>query len=168
MKKSILNLDRKFIEGMVDMPSALVVYASLTGNTEEAAEILEEAFGKLDVDVELVESVFADPEDFLDVDIVVVGTYTYGTDANLPDEIVDFYEELEEVDLTGKVYGTFGSGDTFYDKYCQSVDDFNDQFDKTGAIKGAESVKIDLDPEEGDIENLHTFAKNLLEKANQL
>lgn len=150
------------------MPSVLVVYASLTGNTEAAAEILEEAFEKLDVEVELVESIFADPEDFLDVDIAVIGTYTYGTDANLPDEIVDFYEELVDVDLQGKVYGTFGSGDTFYDKYCKSVDDFNDQFEQTGAVKGAESVKIDLDPEEEDTENLHNFAKNLLAKYEEI
>jgi flavodoxin short chain len=150
------------------MPSVLVVYASLTGNTEAAAEILEETFTELNCDVEVVESIFADPEDFKDVDITIVGTYTYGTDADLPDEIVDFYEELEEIDLTGKIYGTFGSGDTFYDKYCQSVDDFNDQFEKTGAIKGAQSVKIDLDPEEVDIANLRTFANQLIEKYEEL
>lgn len=141
----------------------MIVYASLTGNTEECAEIIEKAFEELGADVELVESFSADPSDFEEVDIAIVGTYTYGTDANLPDEIVDFYEELEELDLTGKIYGTFGSGDTFYDKFCQSVDDFSDQFDKTGAVKGAESVKVDLEPEEGDIENLQAFAKSLIE-----
>ena len=145
------------------MPKVMIVYASLTGNTEECAEILESAFEELGAEVELVESFSADPEDFLDMDIVIVGTYTYGTDADLPDEIVDFYEELEEVDLTGKIYGTFGSGDTFYEKYCKSVDDFSDQFEKTGAIKGAESVKVDLDPEQPDIENLQAFAKALCE-----
>lgn len=32
--------------------------------------------------------------------------------------MIDFYEELAEVDLTGKIFGAFGSGDTFYeDKY---------------------------------------------------
>lgn len=141
----------------------MIVYASLTGNTEECAEIIEKAFEELGAEVELVESFSADPTDFEEVDIAIVGTYTYGTDANLPDEIVDFYEELEELDLTGKIYGTFGSGDTFYDKFCQSVDDFNDQFDKTGALKGAESVKVDLEPEEEDIENLQAFAKTLIE-----
>lgn len=145
------------------MPKVMIVYASLTGNTEECAEIIEAAFEELGVEVELVESFSADPEDFEDVDITIVGTYTYGTDANLPDEIVDFYEELEEVDLSGKIYGTFGSGDTFYDKFCQSVDDFNDQFEKTGAVKGADSVKVDLEPEETDKEKLEAFAKSLLE-----
>lgn len=150
------------------MPRVLIVYASLTGNTEEATEILEEALEDLGAEVEVTESVFADPEDFENTDIAIVGTYTYGTDADLPDEIVDFYEELEEVDLKGKVYGTYGSGDTFYEKYCKSVDDFNDQFEKTGAVKGSESVKIDLDPEEEDIINLQRFAKELIEKYEEL
>lgn len=150
------------------MPKVLIVYASLTGNTEEATEILEEALEDLGAEVEVSESVFSDPEDFEDVDIAIVGTYTYGTDADLPDEIVDFYEELEDVDLEGKVYGTYGSGDTFYEKYCKSVDDFNDQFEKTGAVKGSESVKIDLDPEEEDIVNLQRFAKELLQKYEEL
>ncbi|EXJ24105.1 Flavodoxin [Alkalibacterium sp. AK22] len=144
------------------MPKVMIVYASLTGNTEECAEILEEAFNELGAEVELVESVFADPEDFTDADIVLVGTYTYGTDANLPDEIVDFYEELEDVDLTGKLYGVFGSGDTFYEKYCQSVDDFDEQFALTGAVKGANSVKVNLNPEDEDRDNLVAFAKRLM------
>lgn len=149
------------------MPSALIVYASLTGNTEQCAEIVMEMFEKLGVDVEMVESIQTDPSEFEDVDICLVGTYTYGTDANLPDEILDFYEELEEIDLSEKVFGTFGSGDTFYEKYCKSVDDFTEQFQKTGAKQGAESVKVDLDPEGDDIANLQAFAKQLLETYNQ-
>lgn len=150
------------------MANALIVYASLTGNTEEGAEVLEEAFEELDVDVEVMESSFSDPEDFLDFDIVVVGTYTYGTDADLPDEIVDFYEDLEDVDLSGKVFGTFGSGDTFYEKYCKSVDDFDEQFQKTGATRGFAPVKYNLSLQEEDIEHLNEMAKTLLKKYNSI
>ena len=147
------------------MPKVLIVYASLTGNTRMGAEILEEAFEELGADVEILESYDADPYDFEETDICVVGTYTYGTDADLPDEIVDFYEELEDVDLTGKTYGVFGSGDTFYvGKYCLCVDYFEDQFEKTGATKGAEGVKYNLDPDEEAQENLQKFANKLMEK----
>lgn len=146
----------------------MIVFASLTGNTEECTNIVEEALESLDVEVETVDCMQADPEDFLDVDICLVGTYTYGNDANLPDEIVDFYEELAEIDLTGKVFGTYGSGDTFYDKFCQSVDDFTEQFKKAGAVEGAESVKVDLDPGKEDIEHLQAFARSLVEKAASL
>lgn len=144
----------------------MIVYASLTGNTAQCVDIVEETLVSLGVDVEVVESMQADPEDFLDVDLCLVATYTYGTDANLPDEVVDFYEELADVNLTGKVFGTFGSGDTFYEKFCQSVDDFTEQLKAVGAVEGAESVKVDLDPEDEDIEKLELFAKTLVEKAN--
>ncbi len=150
------------------MSKALIVFASLTGNTEECATIVEKALEDLGVDVELVESMQAEPEDFLDVDICIIGTYTYGNDANLPDEFVDFYEELSEIDLTGKVFGAFGSGDHFYEKFCQSVDDFADKLASIGAVKGAENVKVDLDANDEDCANLESFAKSLVEKAASL
>lgn len=151
------------------MPKVMIVYASLTGNTRAGAEIIAESFKELDVAVELVQSYDADAYDFEDADICVVGTYTYGTDADLPDEIVDFYEELVDVDLTGKVYGAFGSGDTFYvGKYCLCVDDFEEQFEKTGATKGANGIKYNLDPDQGASNDLRNFAKELLDKFNEM
>lgn len=145
---------------------ARIVYASMTGNTEQCMDIVEEALESLDVDVIVEESSFADPFDFEEDDICIVGTYTWGPDGNLPDEIIDFYEELEEVDLDGKVFGVFGSGDTFYEgKFCQSAVDFDNQFEKTGAARGAECVKVKLDPEEDDISQLEQFAQALYEAA---
>lgn len=146
----------------------MIVFASLTGNTEECTDIIEKALEELGVAVEVVDCMQADPEDFLAVDICLVGTYTYGNDANLPDEIVDFYEELAEIDLTGKIFGTYGSGDTFYEKFCQSVDDFTNQFKQIGATEGAQSVKVDLDPNEEDTKKLEAFAKALVAKVASL
>jgi flavodoxin short chain len=145
------------------MALAKVVYASMTGNTEEIADIVSEALENLGLDVETNECTTVEADDFADADICVVATYTYG-DGELPDEIVDFFEDLEDVDLSGKVYGVCGSGDTFYDEFCKSVDDFDAQFSKTGATKGAENVKVDLAAEEDDIKNLEAFAKSLAEK----
>ncbi|GAF40399.1 flavodoxin [Agrilactobacillus composti DSM 18527 = JCM 14202] len=149
------------------MASAKIVYASMTGNNEEVAGIVEEALENLGVDVDTVEISQADAEDFEDVDICVVATYTYG-DGELPDEAVDFYEDLEEEDLTGKIYGCCGSGDTFYDDFGKSIDDFAAVFEKTGATKGADIVKVDLAPEEDDIAHLENFAKQLVEAQEKL
>ncbi len=146
------------------MSKALIVYASLTGNTEEIADILAEALEEQGVDVSVKICTSASASEFQDYDLCVVATYTYGMNGDLPDEIVDFYEELGEEDLTGKVYGALGSGDTFYDRFCQSVVDFDEQFAKTGATKGAEIVKVDLNAEEEDIKNIEVFAKSLVEK----
>lgn len=147
------------------MARVMLVYASLTGNTRAGAKIIEETLADLGAEVDVIQSYDADPFDFEDYDICIVGTYTYGTDADLPDEIVDFYEELEDADLSNKVYGAFGSGDVFYgDLYCLCVDYFEEQFEKAGATKGANGVKYNLDPEEEATSDLQQFAKELLEK----
>lgn len=142
------------------MALAKVVYASMTGNTEEIADIVADKLKDLGHVVDIDECTAVDASDFEDADIMVVASYTYG-DGELPDEIVDFYEDLQELDLTGKIYGVVGSGDTFYDEFCKAVDDFEAAFAQTGATKGAESVKVDLAAEDDDIEKLEAFAQDL-------
>lgn len=151
------------------MTKVAVVYASLTGNTRAGAEVLEEAFLDLGADVELFQTYDADPFDFDDYDIILVGVYTYGVNGQLPDEAVDFFEELEDVDWSDKVVGAFGSGDTFYeDLYCVAVDDFEKQLLSTGATLGAENVKYNLDPDMEAIEALEKFAEECLETYENL
>ena len=145
------------------MALANVVYASMTGNTQEIAEIVADKLEDLGLDVDLDECTSVDADEFEDADLCIVATYTYG-DGELPDEIVDFYEDLQDVDLSGKTFGVCGSGDTFYDDFCICVDMFEEQFALTGAEKGAESVKVDLNAEDEDITNLETFAETLAAK----
>lgn len=142
------------------MTLAKIVYASMTGNTEEIADIVANKLEELGLDVETDECTTVEADHFLDADLAIVATYTYG-DGELPDEIVDFYEDLADLNLAGKVYGVCGSGDTFYDEFCKSVDDFDQVFARTGAQKGAESVKVDLAAESDDILNLEAFAEAL-------
>ena len=148
------------------MTLAKIVYASMTGNTEEIADIVAEALENLGIEVEMEECTQFDASDFEDADICIVATYTYD-DGELPDEIVDFYEDLKEVDLTGKIFGVCGSGDTFYDYFCKSIDDFEAVFLTTGATQGATKVRVDLAAEEEDIQNLEKFDKDLVEAAKQ-
>ncbi|MGX7199717.1 flavodoxin [Enterococcus nangangensis] len=146
------------------MALAKIVYASLTGNTEEIADIVSEALENLDIEVDMAECTEVDADEFNDADLCIVASYTYG-DGDLPDEIQDFYDDLQELDLTGKIFGVVGSGDTFYgDMFCKAVDDFEAAFLKTGATKGAEGVKVELDAQAEDIEKLEAFAKTLASK----
>lgn len=148
------------------MALAKIIYASMTGNTEEIADIVGQKLEELGHDVEVDECTTVDASDFEDADLAIVATYTYG-DGDLPDEIVDLYEDLADLDLSGKIYGVVGSGDTFYDYFCKAVDDFEEQFAQTGAEKGAESVKVDLAAEDEDIEKLEAFAETLSAKLDR-
>lgn len=145
------------------MINALIVYASWTGTTEGLAEILAEELRTLQVEVLVKEITEVYPKEFLDYNICVVATYTYGADGSLPEEAEDFYYDLAEVDLSGKIYGVIGSGDRIYDKFCPAADAFDQQFEKTNATCGALPLKIHLDPEALDKENIKVFARNLLD-----
>nr|WP_262506774.1 flavodoxin domain-containing protein [Salegentibacter echinorum] len=102
------------------------------------------------------------PRKFIDYDICVMATYTYGSNGALPEEAEDFYFDLEKIYLTGKIFGVLGSGDRIYEKFCPAVDDFDKQFEKTHTTRGAEALKINLSPNEMDKENIKQFAEYLV------
>ena len=146
------------------MATAKVIFATITGNNEDVADIITEKFEKLGVDVAKEEISQADATEFNDVDICVVVPYTYDEGA-LPEEGLDFYEDLQDLDLTGKIYGCAGSGDTFYDDdYCHAVTDFSNALKKAGATQGAKDVFVNLAPEADDVKALDAFTEQLVAK----
>ena len=146
--------------------TAHVVYATMTGNNEEVANIVCDSLTRQGVDVIETEISQTDIDDFRKADILVVCAYTYDQGA-MPEEGLDFYEDLQETDLTGKVYGVAGSGDKFYGEYFNTtVDHFDEAFKQAGATAGAEKVKIDLEPYEEDVEQLNEFATGLVKTAS--
>ncbi|MFC6182374.1 flavodoxin [Lactiplantibacillus daowaiensis] len=146
------------------MATAKVIFATITGNNEDVADIITEKFEDLGIDVTKEEISQADATEFEDVDICVVVPYTYDEGA-LPEEGLDFYDDLQELDLSGKIYGCAGSGDTFYeDDYCRAVTDFSRAFKTAGATKGADDVFVNLSPEGDDIQHLDDFTAKLVAK----
>lgn len=146
------------------MTLAKIVYASATGNTEGISEILEAAFEDLGVEVERIEADDADDSTYEEADICVLATYTDG-DGERPFDLEDFYEELEDMDLSGKVFGVVGSGDSelYPDFFCQAAIDFDEALGNTGATRGAELVKIENDADDSDEATLKDFVKSLVE-----
>ena len=140
------------------MTLAKIVYASMTGNTEEIADIVAEAFEDLELEVEIDECTQVDAADFEEADICVVATYTYG-DGDLPDEIVDFYEDLQEIDLSEKSSAFVVQETRFMMIFVNRWTTSKQSLLKLGQ-KGADSVKVDLAAEEDDIQRLEEFAKN--------
>ncbi|EUJ26881.1 flavodoxin [Listeria cornellensis] len=140
------------------MAKVMIVYASMTGNTEEIADILGEELEKYDIEVEIEECISVEPEKLLEYDGALIGGYTYD-DGELPDEFVDFYEDMSDVDFSGKVCASFGSGDTFYDEFCLTVDLVEKRLKQQGATVPVEGLKVDLDPDEDDVVRAEAYAK---------
>lgn len=144
---------------------AHVVYATITGNNEEVADIVVAAFEAANIAVKKTEISQTEVDEFEDVDIAVVVPYTYDQ-GSLPDEGLDFFEDLADATLDYVVYGVAGSGDTYYlSDYCVAVPKFEAQFAKTQAIKGAEGVKVNLRPDKTDTAALTAFVQQLIATA---
>lgn len=150
------------------MAKAEIIYATITGNNEDIADIIAEELEDQGLEVQVDEVSQSDVSDFEDADICVVCTYTYN-EGHLPDEAKDFFEDLKEMNLKGKIYGVAGSGDEFYGQYyCTAVDKFDMVLAATGAIKGAPDVKINLSPDtDEDIKTLDNFADQLVLKLKE-
>lgn len=144
------------------MNKVLIVYASMMWTTKGIAELLAQYLRTLKVKVLVEECTQVHPKEFIDYDICVMAIYTYGSDGALPEEAEDFYFDLEEVNLMGKNFGVLGSGDRIYEKFCPAVDDFHKQFEKNHATRGAETLNINLSPNEMDKVNIKQFAEYLV------
>ncbi len=90
------------------MKSALIVYASMSGNTQEVADLIDNELSELGAIVlthRIGAELAPDPREF---DAMIIGTYTWDKGAT-PDEVKDFAAELGY--KPDNVY-VFGTGDT--------------------------------------------------------
>ena|SRR5690625_1969922 len=150
------------------MSKILMVYASQTGNTELMAEMMVDYLQNQnhEVVVKTFDFDWIEPEELMEYDAVLVGTHTWD-DGGMPYEVEDFYEDVEETDLTGKVFGVFGSGDSFYDIFGGAVDLIGDRLEDLGADVLPARLKVDLEPDKDDIERCIAFADALLNKLDK-
>lgn len=140
------------------MNTFLVLYASMSGNTEGIAKLIEEGIMEAGGQVELKEIMDAKPEDLLDYEGILLGSYTWG-DGELPDEFLDFYDEMDGLDLSGKKIAVFGSGDHAYIHYCAAVDILETKVKECGAELVQEGLKIEMSPYGPEVEDCKNFGK---------
>ncbi|WP_134704646.1 flavodoxin [Ammoniphilus sp. YIM 78166] len=140
------------------MSTFLMIYASMSGNTEGIAKLIEEGIVEAGGRVELKEIMDATPQDLLDYEGILLGSYTWG-DGELPDEFLDFYEDMNNLDLSGKKVAVFGSGDHAYIHYCAAVDILETKVKELGAELVQGGLKIEMSPYGPEVEECKNFGK---------
>lgn len=132
------------------MAKIVLVFASMTGNTEEIAKLIGKGVEETGVELTMRELPAADPKELVDYDGIILGSYTYG-DGELADEFLDYYDEMNGLDLEGKMAAVFGSGDTAYDQFCAAVDILSDKLTELGAVITQEGLKVELNPDDEEL-----------------
>lgn len=146
----------------------VIVYTSMTGNTEEIAQILSDQVEQHGITVKKFHVEFDDimALDLKNYDAILFGTYTWG-DADLPFELEDFHEDLGDEDLSGKVVGLFGSCDSYYEFYGAAIEIMAKQFRAIGAEVIDPLLKIELAPEPEDDEKIEQFVREFVDRVKQ-
>ena len=146
------------------MAKILIVYTSLTGSTEIMAETIIEQLKQRGHDITMKTFDF-DPieaKEMKNFDGIIIGSYSW--DDYIPFEVDGFHDDMDEVDLTGKLVGVFGSCDSYYDIYGPALDTMATKAQKQGAAIYEEKLKIELEPDDKDVEHCKKSAAGFLEK----
>ena len=149
------------------MGKAIVVYASETGNTESVAEEVVKGpeQGGLDVTLKNVEE--SSPGELSEYDLVLLASSSWGEEEKeLHESMVDFYEELKGIDLSGKPAAAFGCGDSEYTYFCGAVDLLEERLEERGAKllhNLGDGFRVDGDLDQEVSESAETWGKNMAE-----
>ena len=141
------------------MPKAIMIFTSMTGNTEEMAEAIAEGVREQGIELNVKEVLDAVAVELEQYDGILLGAYTWG-DGELPDDFLDFYDELDDVDLTGKKAAVFGSCDSSYEKYGAAVDILIEKLQERGAEVVLEGLKVELTPTNEEKQLCIAFGRN--------
>ena len=149
------------------MQACLMVYASMTGNTEELAEWIAEGIRKAGGSVEIKDILEADVTDLHKYDGILLGAYTWG-DGELPDEFLDFYDEMNLINIAGKKAAAFGSCDSSYEHRGGAVDLLIAKLKELGADVVQDGLKIDLAPNDSEKQQCIMFGQSFMEHISQM
>ncbi len=137
------------------MKKTIILYGSLTGNTQMTAMTLAAAMG--------CESMSFDEitQDIIDsVEMLIVGVSTWGEGEYNP-ATEDFVVKLGkgEIKVENKKIALFGLGDLTYQIFCGAVEKLKDEFEKHKAIIVGDIHKVDGWMDEEKEEALLKWAK---------
>lgn len=126
-----------------------ILFATVSGNTQDYAEKLHKALKAEGIDAEL-----KNVADFKKPFSVPTGTVLYMTstynDGDQPDDALDYYDYLtglgdDKSKMSGVKYCVFGLGSTSYSHFCRASEQINSAFKSLGAAPILDLVRSDSD-----------------------
>ncbi|WP_241481571.1 flavodoxin domain-containing protein [Mesobacillus campisalis] len=138
-----------------------IVYASITGNTRELAEIIADGFRKHKIEPAFCHAGSFPAWQLGELDLLAVVTYTWGN-GEIPSEMKPVYEAIASQAPKQLITGAAGSGDSFYPAYCGAVDKFRDLLFVHTQL--AVTLKVELMPQESDRERCQRFTDILVNR----
>jgi len=141
-------------------PTIQIIFASMSGRNQAIAMHLQSDLAAYAQTV-VTEVSQVDAYDLPKNDAIILVSYTYH-DGELPDEMQDFYEDLQAVDLNRTKFAVCGSSSKQHRHFGRAVDYLTMQLNSSNGEQVADSVKIDQDPDDADLKRVDQLAKHVL------
>lgn len=137
-----------------------IIYASLSGNTEEIAEAISDRIVNLGGACDVFH-VSEAPLSFEEYDIVLFGTFTW-TEGSIPEEMREELRYiLKENQMKINRAAVFGSGDEIFPHYCRAVDEIIYHLGKYGVEVYSEGLKIEQSCRGSQMKKVENWVDNI-------
>ena len=145
----------------MNMEEIKVIYASMSGRNQHLAEYVNNFLTTKGYPVINEGISQSGAFTWADYKKVILISYTYH-DGDLPDEALDFYDDLNDVDLTGVEFALIGSSSTTHEHFGRALDRYFKRLTAKQATVIAAPVKIDRDPQATDYQRIDALLNALL------
>lgn len=132
------------------MKTSLIIYATTSGNTEHMANMIGEVLKKAGFEVTIKDVTDAEIAELTGPqDLTLLGCPSYGVDEiELQEDFAIFYDQMENIDLSGKKYAVFAPGDSSHEFFCGAAGKIEEKVKELGANVVIETLKVDGDPDD--------------------
>ena len=127
--------------------SVLILYGTVTGNSEALAKKLAEALRPTGLTARVRDMAHCQPNVLKQTNCVLVVASTYG-DGEPPDDAAPFWDAVvhgNSLDLRGIKYSVLALGNTTYDHFCKCGRDLDTALERHGAVRLYPRVDCDVD-----------------------
>ncbi len=129
----------------------LILFATMTGNAEDAAEQIGKRLKKGGHEITVANIERHAPSTLAARNEPVLFSVSTWGDGEPPDEALDFWNDLQAMppgSLEGMCYSVYALGDSSYDEFCEFGRKLDDELERRGAIRIAARAECDCDHEE--------------------
>jgi flavodoxin len=144
---AIQDLARERAAAPINGASILILYGTVTGNSETLAKKLADALRPTGLNPQVFDMAHCQPSVLKHANCVLVVASTYG-DGEPPDDAAPFWQAIVHgsgLDLRGVKYSVLALSNTTYDHFCKCGRDFDAALERHGAIRIYPRVDCDVD-----------------------
>ncbi len=127
--------------------SVLILYGTVTGNSEALAKKLADALRPTGLSARVRDMAHCEPNVLNEATCVLLVASTYG-DGEPPDDAAPFWEGVvrgNNLDLRGVKYSVLALGNTTYDHFCKCGRELDAALERHGALRFYPRVDCDVD-----------------------